>query len=70
MTINKQKADKKGRAVPWNKVEITGGFWKKRMEVNRQVTLPAEYEQCKISGRVDSVKCIYRMEYQRRAYLP
>lgn len=62
MTMNKQKADKKGRAVPWNKVEITGGFWKKRMEVNRQVTLPAEYEQCKISGRVDSVKCIYRGE--------
>ena len=50
----------KSLPVSWKNVRFTGGFWKKRQEINEQVTLPAEYEQCKSSGRVDSVKCIYK----------
>lgn len=46
----------------WKEVRINKGFWKQRQEVNEQVTLPAEYEQCKITGRIDSVKCVYRAE--------
>ena len=50
----------KSLPVSWKNVRFTGGFWKKRQEINEQVTLPAEYEQCRSSGRVDSVKCIYK----------
>jgi hypothetical protein len=31
-------------------------FWKPRLETNRKVTLPAEYEQCKKTGRLDAFK--------------
>lgn len=50
------------RPVSWKHVRFTGGFWRKRQEINEQVTLPAEYEQCKSSGRVDSIKCIYKAQ--------
>lgn len=46
----------------WKEVQIKEGFWKQRQEINEQVTLPAEYEQCKITGRIDSVKCVYQAE--------
>ena len=46
----------------WKEVQIKKGFWKQRQEINEQVTLPAEYEQCKITGRIDSVKCVYQVE--------
>lgn len=52
--------------VLWKDVKITGGFWKKRLEINENVTLPAEYEQCKVSGRVDSIKCLYHPEVDKR----
>ena len=45
--------------ISWKDVTITGGFWKKRQEINETVTLPAEYRQCKETGRIDSVKCLY-----------
>ena len=45
--------------VIWNQVKVTDGFWKKRLTLNETVTLPAEYKQCKETGRIDSVKCIY-----------
>lgn len=45
--------------VIWNQVKVTDGFWKKRLTLNETVTLPAEYNQCKETGRIDSVKCIY-----------
>jgi len=50
---------KKLEHVPWKQVKVTGGFWGSRMEINRNVTLRAEYEQCKKTGRIDSIKCIY-----------
>lgn len=46
----------------WKEVQIKKGFWKQRQEINERVTLPAEYEQCKITGRIDSVKCVYQAE--------
>lgn len=50
------------RKVSWKNVKIQKGFWGKRMEVNRHVTLPEEYIQCKTSGRIDSIKKIYDLE--------
>lgn len=46
--------------VLWTDVTVTGGFWKARQEINRRKTLPAEYRQCKTTGRLDSIKCVYR----------
>lgn len=42
------------RPVQINQVALTGGFWKKRQDVNRRITLPIEYEQCKQTGRIDA----------------
>lgn len=53
---------RKSRPVSWKNIRFTGGFWRKKQVINEQVTLPAEYEQCKRSGRVDSIKCIYNAQ--------
>jgi uncharacterized protein len=37
-------------------VEIEGGFWGARQEVNRSVTLDTEYNMCKKTGRLDAWK--------------
>jgi len=37
-------------------VKITDAFWGPRQKVNREVTLPHEYQQCKDTGRVDAFK--------------
>jgi uncharacterized protein len=47
---------KKFEAVRLADVDITGGFWKARMDVNRKVTLPIQYEQCMKTGRFPAWK--------------
>jgi DUF1680 family protein len=42
--------------VPLTHVEIEDDFWAPRIEVNRTVTIPIEYEQCKKTGRLDAWK--------------
>jgi DUF1680 family protein len=42
--------------VPFTKVELEDAFWAPRIEVNRAVTIPIEYEQCKQTGRIDAWK--------------
>ena len=42
--------------VPVKRVMIEGPFWAPRQIVNRTVTLPIEYEQCKNTGRIDAWK--------------
>jgi DUF1680 family protein len=37
-------------------VILTGGFWQEKQRVNREVTLPIEYEQCRQTGRLDAWK--------------
>ena len=37
-------------------VTIDEGFWAARIEVNRNATLPAEYAQCRKTGRIDAWK--------------
>ena len=41
-------------------VRFDEGFWAKRMETNRRVTLPIEYAQCKKTGRIDALKREWR----------
>jgi DUF1680 family protein len=54
------KSLKKLRNLSWIDVTVKGGFWAERQKINRQVTLPAEYRQCKKTGRIDSVKGLYK----------
>ena len=42
--------------VPLTDVVIDDAFWSPRLEVNRTVTLPIEYDQCKRTGRLDAMK--------------
>jgi uncharacterized protein len=42
--------------VPHARVTVEDAFWKPRMDANREVTLPAEYEQLKKTGRLDAPK--------------
>jgi len=44
------------KQVPHRQVELVSGFWAERAKVNREVTLPIEYEQCKSTGRIDAFK--------------
>jgi DUF1680 family protein len=43
-------------AIPWNLVQVDGGFWGRRMATNRSVTLPREYEINKKNGVLDAYK--------------
>jgi uncharacterized protein len=47
---------KKFEAVALADVDITGGFWKVRQDVNRKATLPIQYEQCRKTKRFDAWK--------------
>lgn len=40
--------------VPFTAVKLSDKFWLPRIEVNRQQTLPAEYEMCESTGRIDA----------------
>jgi len=42
--------------VPLAQVEITGGFWEQRQQVNRCVTIPLEYQRCLETGRIDALR--------------
>jgi DUF1680 family protein len=46
--------------VPLQNVHLEGGFWGPRQEINRTVTLPIEYQQCKETGRIDVVKLSWK----------
>ena len=47
-------------AVPFTRVSLSDGFWAPRQAVNREVTLPIEYEQCKKTGRIDAWKLAWK----------
>jgi len=42
--------------VPLARVRLEDPFWAPRMETNRRVTLPIEYEQCRKTGRIDAFR--------------
>jgi len=42
--------------VSLQNVRIDGGFWGRCQQINRDVTIPIEYEQCKNTGRFDAWK--------------
>ena len=44
------------QAVPLKQVQITGGFWRPRLETNRAVTIPHILQQNEATGRVDNLR--------------
>ena len=51
-------------AVSFDKIIITGGFWKKRQNVNREVTLRAVYDRFSETHRFDALNCKRSAEYE------
>lgn len=45
-------------ALDLKDVKVTDSFWSPRININRKITLPAEYEQCKRTGRLDAWKWV------------
>jgi uncharacterized protein len=59
MTINEQASSSLRAAyqpAPFTQVTIADGFWAPRLEINRSATLPIEYEQCRVTGRLEAFK--------------
>lgn len=52
----KQTSQPPVRSVAPGEVKITGGFWKNKMEKNRRVTLPLEFQRCQETGRIDAIR--------------
>lgn len=50
--LNAQVKDYPIQAVPFTNVKVDDNFWKPRLEINRTVTIPSSFEQCKITGRI------------------
>lgn len=47
-------------AIPFDKVMLGEGFWGRRVETNRSVTLPIVYDQLKRTGRIDAWRLNWR----------
>lgn len=46
--------------IDFPRVEITGGFWREKQEINRKATLKAVYERFKETHRFDALKCRWK----------
>lgn len=46
--------------IGFSDIEITGGYWKTRQEINSEVTLKSVYERFKETHRFDSIKCEWK----------
>lgn len=40
--------------VPFTEVLIDGGFWLPRLDTNRRVTIPYDFQKCEETGRIDN----------------
>src|SRR4030095_15668737 len=40
--------------IPFTDVHLDDEFWAPRIETNRRVTIPAAFQQCELSGRVNN----------------
>ena len=40
--------------VPFTAVQFTDGFWSRRVDINRTVTLPHNFVECESTGRIDN----------------
>lgn len=47
-----QQKDYPIQAIPFTAVKLTDSFWLPRIETNRTVTIPASFDQCRMTGRI------------------
>jgi len=40
--------------VPFNAVSIDDKFWRRRLDINRTVTIPTDFQKCEETGRIDN----------------
>ncbi len=50
-------------------VRITDGFWKKKMDLNRRVTMNAVYDRFHESGRIDAFRCDWKEGMPNRPHI-
>jgi DUF1680 family protein len=66
-----QRADYPVRPVPFTSVHLTDVFWAPRIETNRTATIPAAFQQCELTGRVDlfvrAAKALQGLPHDMRA---
>lgn len=46
--------------IGFDQIRITGGFWKRRQDLNKTQTIPAVYDRFYETGRVDAFQCKYK----------
>jgi DUF1680 family protein len=49
-------------AVPFQKVQVTDGFWSKRIDTNRKATIEANLRQCEVTGRIRNFAIAGKLE--------
>jgi len=54
MILSGPTAGERLHPVPFANVQIEDRFWAPRIRVNREVTIPHEYRQCKDTGRIEA----------------
>ncbi len=52
LSTGQTKKDYPIQAVPFTAVNVADHFWSPRLETNRTITIPASFEQCRITGRI------------------
>jgi uncharacterized protein len=48
------------RPVPFTRVALSDEFWGPRLKVNREVTIPTQYQQLKATGRIDAFRLTWQ----------
>lgn len=56
------------KRIDYSKVKITGGFWKQKQDMVRNVTVNAVYDRFKETGRFDAFKCDKDSEIKPHIY--
>ncbi|HUT17908.1 MAG TPA: hypothetical protein VM366_02015 [Anaerolineae bacterium] len=51
-----RSANARLKPVPTSAVELTDGFWAPRLRINREVTLPAQFQYLEETGRLDNFR--------------
>ena len=53
-TTSAQQSDYPIRAVPFTQVKMTDSFWLPRLKTNTDVTIPASFQRCESTNRVET----------------
>ncbi len=57
------------RGIPFTDVDITGGFWQARQQLNRDVTIGAVMNRFMETGRFEAFKCGWREGLPNRPHI-